>query len=212
MFKIGSVLREIITRLSGVHRWQIFSNKKYNENVVGHSLETAFLAIIMISLEEQNGRKKFDKFRVLASAVLHDLAEMVLTDIPWEIKNDPRIKKGLLNIEKELFAKILRKFPEEVRLSISSAHNLQYDKRSFESKLFSAVENLGYVCYAWEEYERGNESFIKVFKNQHLPIMKLVPEVKSLAILYRPYLKEILPLLELTEEEKQEAKNYLKEG
>lgn len=212
MIKIGSLLRDIIIRLSGVHRWQNFSDKKYNENVAGHSLETAFLAIIMISLEEHSGRKKFDKFRVLASAVLHDLAEITLTDIPWEIKNDPRIKRGLLSIEKEKFEKILEKFPIEARLLISSAHNLQYDKRSFEAKLFSAVEMIGYICYAWEEYERGNKAFVKVFRNQHLLIMKLIPEVKSLAILYRPYLKEILPLLELTEEQKQEAEIFLKEG
>lgn len=212
--KIGEVLREIITRLLGVRRWQNYPNKSYEENVAGHSLEMALLVINMIAIEEHSGRKKFDKFRILSSAILHDLTEIILTDIPWDIKNDSRIKDGLIGIEKEKFAEILKKFPEEARLTISAAHNLQYEEDSFEDKFWSGAEQLGYIMYAWEEYEKGNTSFIKVFNNQHAGIMSLAPEVKSLAILYRPYLREILPLIKggLTREEIERAEKFLKEG
>lgn len=183
-------------RLKMVKRWGRFPTQTYPENVLEHTFKSALLAEIMISIEEKNGNHDFNKYLVLSCAINHDLGEGTIGDIAAPIKQDEELKEKLEEIEKKEFLENIKDLPDEVIKHFEKSYNIQLEKNTFESKLFNAIERLGYVEHAIAEYAVGNHEFKMVMQRQHPAILELMNEVISLKIIYQKYfLKDIENIL-----------------
>lgn len=191
--KIGSLqdwLTNIVHQVRKVHRWEHYEHTN-RQNVLEHTLETVLLTQVVIALEKQYGKSKFDTYRLLSSAADHDLGEGLMGDVAFTVKNDPRVKEQLRQIEREKFREMLA-IPDlgtavvTVAASLEYAFELQDDQESFEGRLFNAIEKLGYIIFALRELKVGNKHFIEVIEIQYDDIMTYCNEFISIKMLFEP--------------------------
>lgn len=75
------------------------------ENVAEHTLDTAVISMLLIDLFRKNGYE-VDGEMILRSALIHDIEESILTDIPYPCKKYlPDLSKAKEEIAKEIFNK-----------------------------------------------------------------------------------------------------------
>ncbi len=85
----------------------IFCGIKLNEveNVAEHTLDTAIISMLLTDLFRKNGFE-IDGEKILRSALIHDVEESVLTDIPYPCKKYlPDLSKAKEEIAKEIFSR-----------------------------------------------------------------------------------------------------------
>jgi 5'-deoxynucleotidase YfbR-like HD superfamily hydrolase len=193
-------LTRLTQQIASVWRWKHYEHTN-KQNVLEHTLETALLTQIVIALERQLGNFKFDTYRLLASAINHDLGEGIIGDVAYGIKNDPRIKKHIETIEKEEFRKLFDHLGLSVNAMTMVAEAFDYsfvlqdESETVEGRLFNAIERLGYVLFALRELESPDRKhFVGVLKNHHGELLKYSKEFISIGILYDVCLKEIRQL------------------
>jgi 5'-deoxynucleotidase YfbR-like HD superfamily hydrolase len=163
-------------------------------------METALLTQIVIALQIQRGNLKLDAYRLLASAVNHDLGEGITGDVAYDVKNDPRVKDQLEAIEREKFRKLFDQLSlgqdvVTVAQSFDYSFTLQDERNTIEGRLFNAIEKLGYVIFALRELEYSNrEDFVDPLNRSHEGLLEYSKEFISIRILYDLCLKEIKQL------------------
>ncbi len=174
--------------LERVFRWSNYASvpAAERETVLEHSFNSVVLAGAMLSIEER-GRLagRFNHSRLLLCALLHDLGEGRIGDVTFHVKNDPRIKAGLHEIEQEQVRALLAPLPEAVRTDFLDALTIEGDGSSLEGRFFNAVEQVGYVFYAFHQAKRlGRGEFKKVLLNHHATLVKHAEEFTSVRVLY----------------------------
>lgn len=199
-------LQKFITRLTKqierVWRWRHYEHT-HDQNVLEHTMETTLLTQIVVALENTYGKYagKLNIYRLLASAINHDLGEGVIGDVTFDIKNDPRVKNGIEEIEREKFLELFTQLglQREHHLCVTALFNdsfiLQDERDTVEGRLFNAIERLGYIIFALRELEYpGRENFVEVLKNSHEQLTEYCKEFVSIQILYENCLKEMRQL------------------
>lgn len=194
--EIIEFLKSTLQRLGESQRWRYYPTRKHHENVLEHTMEGVWLGVIIINLEMSFGNHQFDPYKILCALANYDIGEGLMGDMPWYIKHDKRIEKGLLEIEKEQFQKMLSKLSPEIQKAITYGYNLTEDKKSIEGKLFKAIEGFGYIIWAIREYlDEDIVPAVEVFVRQHKPLCQLSLEFKSVNYLYglcRPFVEKVL--------------------
>ena len=176
--------------LRRVKRWSHYEELRNNERetVETHSLVTLWLGAAMLAIERKEGRHTLDVFRLLLAFAIHDLAEGKTGDVTYDVKNDPRIRKILELIELEFVEGIFSSFPEVIREVFRDAYAVEGEKdTTIDGRFFNAVERIGYMVFAVPQVKKGRRSFVKVFKNQHEPLLALSEEFESVRLMYEPY-------------------------
>ncbi len=75
------------------------------ENVAEHTLDTAVISMLLTDLFRKNGFE-IDGEKILRAALIHDIEESVLTDIPYPCKKYlPDLSKAKEEIAKEIFSR-----------------------------------------------------------------------------------------------------------
>ncbi len=76
------------------------------ESVAEHTLDTAVISMLLIDLFRKNGFE-IDGEKILRAALIHDLEESILTDIPYPCKKYiPDLDKAKEKIVKEIFSNV----------------------------------------------------------------------------------------------------------
>jgi len=156
--------------ISGLQKFKRWGNHPKNtpEDVLQHTTKTTILTMFVIFLERKYGRITFDPFTVLAMSVIHDWGEGKTGEITHVVKNDPRVKKALTEIESEMLERFLKEhlpdvLCEEVKELLGFVDNLETP----EGKFFRAIETLGYVHYMlYEICECHHLEFLTDFRKQ----------------------------------------------
>lgn len=138
-----------------------------DENVLEH---TAMVSLIVMDLANIY---KFDSNKAIRLALVHDLCEIHLSDIPYTVKQKfPEIKKA---IKKEELS-VLSEFSAEINdlLLESSLDN------SIETKIVKFADIISCEIYANTEVQLGNVGYMKgVLDNSTKRIIEYASELEG---------------------------------
>lgn len=118
------------------------------ETIAEHVYRTVLLATILSDLE------KLDTAKVARMAVIHDLAESILGDIPQQATHIVGRKRKEL-LEGEAVKRVFEKLPEEIRGLYLSAWEEFVGDRSREAQLVREADRLERSIQALEYMEQG---------------------------------------------------------
>ena len=109
------------------------------EDVAGHSYSTAIVAYFLAQLSGE----KLDITRLLVMALLHDLPESEIGDIPHSSSTDLKeFYKAKREAENKVMVKLLAKLPSNLRIQLSNIWKDFASGVSREAKLVEAADRL----------------------------------------------------------------------
>lgn len=160
------------------------------DTTIEHTLSAAMALPALIAIEETHpdGRHKgkLNASRLITAAVVHDIGEGRIGEIPWEIKHDPRVEAELRAIEHEKVTDMFAKMPEAARDVLTSAYNAPHED-SLDGRFFDAAHLLTQMAFAVLRYEQGHKQFLECFKNV-LPLLEVAAkEFISIEVCLAPY-------------------------
>lgn len=148
--------------------------KRYNntprikeESVAEH---TAFVALIVLNLED---KYRFDVDKAIKMALVHDLSEIYITDIPHNVKHRfPKMQKEIKKAELDVFE---NNFPNYVEYY----KELELGK-SIEAKIVYYADVLSCKQYSESEVKLGNTGYmIKVLEESKERLKEIEKELKE---------------------------------
>ena len=160
------------------------------ENVAAHSHTTAMLAYLLALQAE----KPVDLHQVLLMAIIHDIPESEIGDIPMSAQRaDPRIRLAKEKAEKKAMQKILALLPKEIQPTIRDAW-LRYAKGdSLEARLVEAADRLATALHAAQLVKSGfpPETFQEFVNHAESKVVDLeIPQAQD----FIKELREIFPV------------------
>ncbi len=163
-------LDEMAAGLKSVERWRRYPNRKHRDDDLQHAFQTAFLAMAMLEFERAAGSAEgLDGERIIAAGFTHDLGEWVTGDVIYDVKNDPRVKAHLQDIEDEIFERdVLGRLPTPVADAVRRNASLALDRESRSGRFFNAVEHVGYMLFAIREWRGGDRDLGRQVLTGHL--------------------------------------------
>jgi 5'-deoxynucleotidase YfbR-like HD superfamily hydrolase len=175
--------------LRRVHRWAHFRSipRAELETVETHLLNHVWLAAIMLALEQAAGRNKIDGMTVLTALSVHDIGEGAIGDVRFAVKQDPRVRAPLKEMERDAAADLFRNLPPPAREFLSRAFQVEGQEETIEGRFFDAVERIGYMLYAVMQVRLDRMELVEVFHLQHRALFERGIEFPSCAALYAPY-------------------------
>jgi putative hydrolase of HD superfamily len=142
------------------------------ENVAAHSHTTAITAYILA----QQSNQKIDISRLLLMALIHDLPEVQIGDIPISAqKIDSRFKQAKETAEKKAMENILTLLPEGISNQLSEIWAEFLKGETLEARLVEAADRLATVLHASELVKSGYsaERFTAFLNNAESTITRL---------------------------------------
>ncbi len=154
------------------------------ENAASHSHTTAILVFLIALLD----KRPIDFKRLLLMALIHDLPEAEIGDIPISAqRNDPKFSNAKREAENKAMEKILALLPQELQEQLQAIWTDYLNGESTEAHLVEAADRLataihavqlvrtGYSAEAFKTFIDHAESTIK-----GLPISNLDALIKEL--------------------------------
>ena len=138
-----------------------------SESVAEHS---AFVTLIVLKLYEEY---TFDLQKALIMAITHDVPEVLITDVPHNVKRRfPKVKEAVKNEEVAIFDSI---FPQYTKLF----KDLEEDT-TVEAKIVVLADILSCVQYSTSEVKLGNIGYMsKVLQESEDRAKILTDELKE---------------------------------
>ncbi len=122
------------------------------ENVAAHSHTTAITAYILAIQSNQ----QIDVSRLLLMALIHDLPEVQLGDIPISAqKTDPKFQQAKENAEKQAMKNILTFLPEGISNQLTEIWKEYLKGETLEARVVEAADRLATVLHAGELVKSG---------------------------------------------------------
>ncbi|MBR5542490.1 MAG: 5'-deoxynucleotidase [Oscillospiraceae bacterium] len=181
-----------IYRMKYISRWSLMRNTR-QENVAEHSYHVAVLANALAVISRDVFGKNIDPARVAASALYHDMPEILTGDLPTPIKYYGKdIKDAYKRIEREAEEKLLATLTDEMRKGISEYAEMRDEEIK---RLVRAADKLDAHIKCCEEVNAGNRDFRDAKKQTLSALGKLdLPEVDY-------FIKYYLPAFDMTVDE-----------
>jgi len=153
------------------------SVKRYNttafireQNIAEHHGNVTFMAMVISDYFNQVGIKNNTE-RVMRMAIMHDLAEVVSSDLPHHAKYDygkisEELRKSLTELEKYSMIEILEHLKnKDLEKKYYQQFDEEKDKMTLESKIVKLADFLDVVAYGSIEYSLGNKQMGAELKN-----------------------------------------------
>lgn len=184
---------EIITHLLGRVRWIMFAHHG-NQSVLGHQWHLATIAYSLLSRESRLRGKRFlspsQALQVIVWALIHDVGEALIPDVPHPVKKDPRLRQAIVTTEVAIGQGLLKSlFPLDSALvdAYVKLHDGSRKSGSEKYQFFTALEELEYYLYALNQYFiHGREDFILVLDRSHNVMMRWLKRYHSFRELINP--------------------------
>jgi 5'-deoxynucleotidase YfbR-like HD superfamily hydrolase len=128
--------------------------KIISESVAEHSF---FVAIFVLRLHEEY---EFNLERALSMGLIHDIPELHLSDITYDVKRDfPKIKDAVLDAEHDVMKNIYPKWS-------NLFNQLEDELDSVESLIVRLADYISCSQYANAELGLGNSGYMKDVKDE----------------------------------------------
>lgn len=205
-------------KLKNTFRWDIFPEAKLCrwQSSYEHTIEITWITMrVMFHLKKFY--PNLDLFVLLLGAFLHDYGEIIFdSSSPGDVNfHDKKENNDHQLGELQVFSKLVNASGREsneffadllpfyllqygadqnqindliVKFDYQDGHDLVFRHKEFESKIFDAIENLGYLVFAYQEYLTGKEHslsfFLEILKD-HSPILfKYSQKIKGFELFY----------------------------
>lgn len=127
------------------------------ETLSEHSYEVAIISQIIAIIGNQKFGKAYDVNRVAASALYHDMSEILTGDLPTPVKYyNAEIKKAYKNIEKNAEEILLNLLPEAERRVYAELLLLSDE----EKKVVKSADKICAYIKCLAELSGGNNEFV----------------------------------------------------
>lgn len=160
-------LDEVRSGLASIIRWQKFASVLpiRRETCLEHSYDTVLLAIVVSEIVRTNvPARRFDAYRLVGCAALHDIGEIVTGDIAYADR-----VSGDAEREACAFQGFFAWLPTEAQRGVSRMYSIQTNEAamalgfadntdSTTSLLFEFVERYGYLIFALEQVRAEKEN------------------------------------------------------
>jgi len=151
------------------------------ENVAGHSHTTAMIAYFLALM----GGEEVDMGRLLVMALIHDLPESRLGDIPHDTHREPAdLYESKRRAERQIMEELLEELPAQLRGSLEEAWNELCNAESLEARLVETADRLATALHALQLVESGypKERLASFFRNAEKAASKTgIPQALELA-------------------------------
>lgn len=161
-----------VCKLGSVKRFAV-DNLKYPYSVAEHSYRVAMLSMLIVDDYNLKNHNKINSEEVLRKALIHDLEEVKMGDIPSPAKNvNKKVKKYLREIGYSLMEEeVLEGLPESIKLRYLSLWNEDKDGTSGEiielaDKLEGLYQSIKEVNASNDELEESLLSHISYFESE----------------------------------------------
>ncbi len=145
----------LLFQMKNIARWGLMYNTR-QENLSEHSMECAIIAHALALLGNRRFGKNLDPNRILASALFHDMNEVLTGDLPTPVKYyNQSIKESYKEIERISLEKMLSLLDEETGEVYASLHNLTPEEKA----IVKGADKICAYIKCLQELERGNREF-----------------------------------------------------
>lgn len=192
---LAKLFLRVPREMSSYARWKKYQElpAQEREDTLAHSWNATLLMAIMLELEEEHGSlAELSPVRLLMAAHLHDIGEGAIGDVTYVVKQDPRVRRQLEEIEREQATMMLAGLWPRVQERFTAAYNVQYDHATREGRFFNAMERVGYIYFAVVQVRMGRKSFVEVYERQHDALVAHCEEFASVRVLYEPLREEVM--------------------
>lgn len=162
-----------VCKLGSVKRFAV-DNLKYPYSVAEHSYRVAMLSMLIVDDYNLKNHSKINPEEVLRKALIHDLEEVKMGDIPSPAKNvNKKVKKYLREIGYSLMEEeILEGLPESIKLRYLSLWNEDKDGQTGEiielaDKLEGLYQSIKEINASNDELEESLVSHISYFESDN---------------------------------------------
>lgn len=116
-----------------------------DEDVSQHSY---FVSLFCLRIIKELDLTIEEKYEILVKALLHDIAEIETSDIPYDVKlNNPKIKETLKNLEKDYYNEYWKEYL-----------NILYNKNKKEETILKLADVYSVKQYTLNEIILGNKN------------------------------------------------------
>lgn len=173
---------QVLRKLNHVKRCSLFP-LIHPTSVSEHSFHVSLISIFLIEKLKEEG-KKFDELKIIKEAILHDIEEVVVSDIPTTVK------KHLKDcVEEALHNMINEELPDAPKWFLK--YILEPDNNTVESMIVKISDLIELSHYCIDEMGLGNK---------HVSVMleRVIVRMKSVNNdLLSEYIREVIKDLEV---------------
>lgn len=164
----------LVFRMKYIRRWSLMYNTQ-EEDLMQHSIETAFIAHYLALIGKVYFNKNHDADKIAVCALYHDVAEVFTGDLPTPVKYfNEGMRENYKQIEKTALTKLEESLPSELRDEY--ARYFEASELSDEEKmLLKIADKLCALIKCKKEINAGNKEFEPACKT----IEKQLDEMKA---------------------------------
>ncbi len=153
--------------------------------VSSHSFQASLMAMWLADLWNEKNELKVNVELVLRKMLLHDAAEMIVSDIPYPVRHSPELESLLDKIENEAIEKqLFAELPENIRKKyVDCAINCK--DSSPEGQIVAICDMLELLFHCYIEVKTGNLLQSELLQNAYKYLLALTtghPEAKALGM------------------------------
>lgn len=171
----------MMSRMKYINRWGLM-NCTRSENISEHSLETAMLSHLLVTIHNKKYGGNLNAERAALLAIYHDSTEILTGDMPTPVKYyNPAIKDAYKEVESYAADKLISMLPEYLQDEYEPL--LKENEQDKELRIYiKAADKLSALIKCMEEMRMGNNEFSKAEQTiiDSLDKMKL-PELNDFA-------------------------------
>ena len=195
--KIDSLFRLVVVGPRDIHKIRRWRGPDYanlpdeaRDTTLEHTLSIALMIGALLAIEEEHpmGKHKgvLNHERLLLAAIIHDIGEGAVGDLPWRVKRDQRISGPMREIEHEQVNEMLRDLPEAARDLYTNAYRTPHEE-SLEGRFFDAAHLVGQLALAVIRYRDGHRQFVEAFSNILTALEPAATEFASIELCLAPF-------------------------
>lgn len=139
-----------------------------DEDVSQHSY---FVSLFCLKLFQNLDLTIEEKYEILVKSILHDIAEIETSDLPYDVKEkNPKIKKCLKKIEKRYYKE-----------NWNDYFNILYNEKRKQNLILKLADTYSVFQYTLNELILGNKNreIKEIFYNSQNRINKLTEELNN---------------------------------
>ncbi len=146
----------MLFRMKYIDRWALMRNTR-KETLAEHTLETAFIAHALATLQNKRFGGNIDADKAAVLALFHDAPEIITGDLPTPIKYyNSDIKAAYKQVERIAGNRLLDMLPKELRASYEKLVLEEYPE---VESVVKAADKLAAHIKCLEEQKAGNTDF-----------------------------------------------------
>ncbi len=146
----------MLFRMKYIDRWALMRNTR-KESLAEHTLETAFIAHALATIENKRLGGNVDADRVALLALFHDAPEIITGDLPTPVKYyNAEIKTVYKEIESAASDSLLKLLPKDLQPEYKELFSCSDPKLN---KLVKAADKISALIKCRDELTLGNRDF-----------------------------------------------------